>query len=169
MEIKKYQKSAIDTLKSYLQELEQFGPKHAFIDITERPYSSDFFGDMPFVCVKIPTGGGKTLVGCHAVNEIMRSVLKNKMDRGIVMWFVPSEAIKTQTLKKFKDRNDWHRRALDEAFQNSVRIFSNEEALRIRKECCDGPQQYNGRQEHRRHPQQPNGAKGRTPVLFGPS
>lgn len=134
MEIKKYQQSAIDTLKSYLQELEQFGPKHAFIDITERPYSSDFFGDMPFVCVKIPTGGGKTLVGCHAVNEIMRSVLKNKMDRGIVMWFVPSEAIKTQTLKKFKDRNDWHRRALDEAFQNSVRIFSNEEALRIRKE-----------------------------------
>lgn len=134
MELKKYQQSALDKLKAYLRGIEAVGPKYAFIGETDRPYHGDFFGDVPFVCVKIPTGGGKTLVGCHAVNEIMRSFLKHKMDRGIVMWFVPSEAIKTQTLKKFKDRNDWHRQVLDEAFQNGVRVFSNEEALRIRKE-----------------------------------
>src|SRR3989338_566700 len=134
MELKKYQQSALDKLKDYLKAIEAVGPKYAFMGETDRPYHGDFFGDVPFICVKIPTGGGKTLVGCHAVNEIMRSVLKHKMDRGIVMWFVPSEAIKTQTLKKFKDRNDWHRQVLDEAFQNGVRIFSNEEALRIRKE-----------------------------------
>jgi len=133
MKLKKYQQSALDTLKSYLQELNKVGPKYAFMGITDRPYDSSFFKDVPFVCIKIPTGGGKTLVGCHAVNEIMCSVLKHKMDRGIVMWFVPSEAIKTQTLNKFKDRNDWHRQVLDEAFQNNVRIFSNEEALSIRK------------------------------------
>lgn len=134
MELKKYQQSALDTLKSYLQETEKVGPKYAFMGITERPYLDDFFGDVPFVCVKIPTGGGKTFVGCRAVDEIMNSVLKHKMERGIVMWFVPSEAIKTQTLKKFKDRTDWHRRVLDEAYENGVRIFSNEEALRIRRE-----------------------------------
>jgi superfamily II DNA or RNA helicase len=134
MELKKYQESALDTLKSYTQELKKAGPKYAFMSITERPYNTEFFGDIPFVCIKIPTGGGKTLVGCHAVCEIMRSILSHKMERGIVMWFVPSEAIKTQTLKKFKDRNDWHRQVLDEAFQNGVRIFSNDEALRIRKE-----------------------------------
>jgi superfamily II DNA or RNA helicase len=87
--------------------------------------------------MKLPTGGGKTLVGCHSVNEIMSSVLKNKMDRGVVLWFVPSEAIKSQTLKKFKDRNDWHRKVFDESFNNNIRIFSNEEALRIRKEDVD--------------------------------
>lgn len=134
MELKKYQESALDTLKSYLQELEKVGPKYAFMGITDRPYNADYFSDTPFVCIKIPTGGGKTLVGCHAVSEIMNSILKHKMERGIVMWFVPSEAIKTQTLKKFKDRNDWHRQVLDESFQNGVRVFSNEEALRIRKE-----------------------------------
>lgn len=134
MELKKYQQSALDKLKSYLIALEAVGLKYAFMGETDRPYLVDYFGDIPFVCVKIPTGGGKTLVGCHALNEIMRSVLKHKMDRGIVMWFVPSEAIKTQTLKKFKDRIDSHRQVLDEAFQNNVRIFSNEEALRIRKE-----------------------------------
>ena len=134
MFLKKYQQKALDTLKDYLRELEHVGSKYAFMGITNQPYNSEFFGEVPFVCVKIPTGGGKTLVGCHAVTEIMGSVLKHKMERGIIMWFVPSEAIKSQTLKKFKDRNDWHRKVLDEAFQNNIRIFSNEEALRIRKE-----------------------------------
>jgi len=134
MELKKYQQSALETLQNYLREFAKVGPKYAFMGITGRPYADEFFGDVPFVCIKIPTGGGKTLVGCHAAREIIQSALTYKMERGIVLWFVPSEAIKTQTLKKFKDRNDWHRRALDEAFENSVRVFSNEEALRIRKE-----------------------------------
>ena len=138
VELKKYQQKAIEILKNYLKELEIFNgnPKQAFISVVEdeeKPYKSKFFNETPFVCVKIPTGGGKTLVGCHSVVEIMSSILKHKMDRGIVMWFVPSEAIKSQTLKKFKDRNDWHRKVLDEAFDNNIRIFSNEEALRIRK------------------------------------
>ncbi len=134
MQLKKYQQSAIETLQSYLKELQKVGLKYAFMGITNKPYNPDFFSETPFVCVKIPTGGGKTLVACHATQEIMKNTLANKMDRGIVMWFVPSEAIKTQTLKKFKDRNDSHRKALDEAFQTGVRIFSNEEALRIRNE-----------------------------------
>ena len=125
MELKKYQQTAIETLKEYLKELQKVGIKYAFMGITNKPYNPDFFSEIPFVCVKIPTGGGKTLVACHATQEIMKNALANKMDRGIVMWFVPSEAIKTQTLKKFKDKNDPHRRALDEAFQTGVRIFSN--------------------------------------------
>lgn len=137
MELKKYQQSAIETLKEYLKELKKVGVKYAFMGITNKPYNPDFFTDIPFVCVKIPTGGGKTMVACHATQEIMKTALANKLDKGIVMWFVPSEAIKTQTLKKFKDKNDPHRRALDEAFQNGVRIFSNEEALRIRREDVD--------------------------------
>ena len=132
--LKKYQQKSVDILKDYLKELETSGSKRAFMYVTEKPYKSEFFNEIPFVCVKIPTGGGKTLVGCHSVVEIMSSILKHKMDRGIVMWFVPSEAIKSQTLKKFKDRNEWHRKVLDEAFDNNMRIFSNEEALRIRKE-----------------------------------
>jgi len=134
VQLKKYQQKSVDILKDYLKELETSGSKRAFMYVTEKPYKSEFFNEIPFVCVKIPTGGGKTLVGCHSVVEIMSSILKHKMDRGIVMWFVPSEAIKSQTLRKFKDRNDWHRKVLDEAFDNNMRIFSNEEALRIRKE-----------------------------------
>ena len=134
MQLKKYQQKSIDKLKDYLKEVQKFGPKHAFISSTGNPYKEEFFGAVPFVCMKLPTGGGKTLVGCHAVPEIIRTVLNNKMDTGIVLWFVPSEAIKSQTLKKFKDRKDWHRQALDIAFDNKVQVFSNTEALRIRKD-----------------------------------
>lgn len=133
MEFKKYQSSAIEKLEIFLKELRKVGPKYAFMGITQEPYNSDFFGEVPFVCIKIPTGGGKTLVGCHAVQKIMSTALQNKLDRGIVMWFTPSEAIKSQTLKKFKDRKDWHRRVLDDAFDNNVKVFSNEEALSISK------------------------------------
>ena len=134
MELKKYQKTTLETLEKFLKELRKAGLKYAFMGITEKPYHADAFGEIPFVCIKIPTGGGKTLVGCHAVEKIMNGALQNKFERGIVLWFVPSEAIKSQTIKKFKDRKDWHRRALDEAFDNNVKVFSNEEALSIRKE-----------------------------------
>jgi superfamily II DNA or RNA helicase len=134
MELKKYQKKAIEILQNYLKNLVQLGAKNSFISVANKPYNSEFFNEIPFICIKIPTGGGKTLVGCQAIDEIMKTALNNKLDKGIVMWFVPSEAIKSQTLTKFKDRNDWHRKLLDEAFNNHLRIFSNEEALNIRKE-----------------------------------
>lgn len=135
MELKKYQQKALDKIKMYLEEVNKFGPKHAFISVKGDAYKDEFFGDnVPFICVKIPTGGGKTLVGCHAVQEIMDAFLKIKMGKGIVLWFVPSEAIKSQTLGKFKDRKDIHRKILDESFDNNIKIFSNEEALRISRE-----------------------------------
>lgn len=134
MKLKKYQQRTLEILKNYLEELNKFGPKHAFISITGKPYKEEFFEDIPFICIKIPTGGGKTLVGCHSVTDIIDLTLKNKLERGIVMWFVPSEAIKTQTLNKLKYRKDMHRQILDDYFNNNIRIFSNEEALRIRKE-----------------------------------
>lgn len=134
MELKKYQQTVLDKLSLFLKELESQNPKYAFMYQTNNTYNDAYFGsDIPFICFKVPTGGGKTFVGCHAVDKIVNSFLKEKLGRGIVLWFVPSEPIKTQTLKKFKDRKDLHRKILDESFDNKVMVLSNEEALRIRK------------------------------------
>jgi superfamily II DNA or RNA helicase len=135
MELKKYQEMTLEKLSEFLKYLEKEKPEFAFMHLTKQPYKDEFFGEeIPFICIKIPTGGGKTLVGCHSVVQIMESFLKEKLGHGVVMWFVPSEAIKSQTLRKFKDRKDMHRRVLDEHFDNNVRVFSNEEALKITKE-----------------------------------
>lgn len=140
MKLKKYQKRAIKSIKQYLDELKDFrsNPRNAFISIKSSEEDiikyHEPFEHIPFICIKIPTGGGKTLVACHSVIEIMTNYLKEKLDKGIVMWFVPSEAIKTQTLKKLKDHRDIHRKALNEIFDNNIKIFSNEEALKIKKQ-----------------------------------
>ncbi len=134
MELKHYQKTALDELDLYLADAGDHGPKHAFIGVTESPYKDSFFPGIPFVCIKIPTGGGKTMVAVHSIERIMSSLLQYKLDRGIVMWFTPSDAIKSQTIKKLGDRKDDHRKILDEAFENRVKIFSNETALGITKE-----------------------------------
>ena len=62
MELKRYQQVTIDKIEDYLKEVSGFGPKHAFISKTQEPYKAEFFGEkVPFVCIKIPTGGGKSL------------------------------------------------------------------------------------------------------------
>lgn len=135
MKLKRYQENAIETLEEFmlLMKKPNITADLAFYKITGETYNKRY-DDVPFVCVKIPTGGGKTLVGCKAVERIMATTLQNKMDTGIVMWFVPSDAIKTQTLKKFKDSKDWHYEMLNESFDTKFKVFSNEEALAITPE-----------------------------------
>ena len=45
---------------------------------------------IPHVCLKIPTGGGKTLLGAAAPERL-------GMQAGFVLWIVPSRAIYDQT------------------------------------------------------------------------
>jgi len=134
MKLKRYQENAIEKLEEFLELTKKQKPKLAFYELTEEKYNHEWFGDVPFVCIRIPTGGGKTLVGCKAVERIMSIALQHKMDTGIVMWFVPSDSIKTQTLKKFKDSKDWHYEMLNESFDTKFKVFSNEEALTITPE-----------------------------------
>jgi len=139
MVLKEYQQKAIDRLNEYITALKEFhgNPKNAFISV----YTSEddkftyhnSVGDVPFVCIKIPTGGGKTYVACHSIIEIMTNYLEEKLDKGIVLWIVPSDTIKTQTLIKLNDMKDMHRKVLIENF-NHIKIFSNEEAKNIKKE-----------------------------------
>ena len=56
---------------------------------------------VPNICLKIPTGGGKTLLGVHAVERINGEFFRR--NNGLVLWIVPSEAIYSQTLKNFRD------------------------------------------------------------------
>ena len=134
MKLKRYQENAIEKLEEFLALLKKQKPKLAFYELTEEKYNAEWFGDVPFVCIRIPTGGGKTLVGCKSVERIMSITLQHKMDTGIVMWFVPSDSIKTQTLKKFRDLKDYHYEMLNDSFDTKFKVFSNEEALTITPE-----------------------------------
>lgn len=134
MKFKTYQQNAIETLDQFLALLKKMKPRHAFNEITEKNYNHQWFNDTPFVCLRMPTGAGKTLVACKSVERIMSAILQHKMDTGIVMWFVPSDSIKTQTLKKLRDPKDLHFEVLNDSFDTKFKVFSNEDALAITPE-----------------------------------
>lgn len=58
--LKSYQQAALNTLAAFARAAQQKGPAMAFGELVGRPYNPDPFGEVPCVCLRIPTGGGKT-------------------------------------------------------------------------------------------------------------
>ncbi|MBI2639016.1 DEAD/DEAH box helicase family protein [Candidatus Peregrinibacteria bacterium] len=79
----------------------------------------------PNFCLKIPTGGGKTLLATYAVEFYLEHLRKKKT--GFVLWVVPSEQIYSQTLAALKDRAHPYRERLDAISGNRVKIVTKKE------------------------------------------
>jgi type III restriction enzyme len=76
---------------------------------------------VPSVTLKIPTGGGKTLLAAQAVSRIMSKW--NRANHGFVLWIVPNESIYTQTHKALNNREHPYRQILDRAAAGRVKIL----------------------------------------------
>jgi type III restriction enzyme len=76
---------------------------------------------IPHICLKLPTGGGKTLLAAHSVDRIMVSHFHQAV--GFILWIVPSEAIYAQTKTQLADRSHPIRQALDRASAGRVKIL----------------------------------------------
>ena len=131
MELKDYQKTTLEQVKRYLDALAEFRgtkdevlamvpnflydvPAQAWGKVVGTPYHSVRNGlgeDLPNFYLKIPTGGGKTLLACHTIDLINRHYLKKQT--GIVLWIVPTTQIYRQTLLSLKDRAHPYRQILD--------------------------------------------------------
>ncbi len=71
---------------------------------------------IPHVCLKVPTGGGKTLLGVAALERIKR-------DTGFVLWIVPTKAIYEQTIKAFRTREHPYRQMLERISGGKVKLL----------------------------------------------
>ena len=94
------------------------------------PYSSRFDGakrPVPNVCIKIPTGGGKTLIGAAAVSQLQSRYLRSHA--GIVLWIVPNEAIYSQTRKALANRDHPYRQLLNVAGAGRVKILEKDSPI----------------------------------------
>lgn len=146
LQLKSYQQRTLDELKEFLVDtnklvsISQLEPEKAFklvfsLKNEETPYKSlQDLVNVPYVCIKIPTGGGKTLVASYSLPIILDNYLQDKNGKGLVLWFVPSEAIRTQTLKNLKDRQHPYRKVLDEKLSNNIKVLAIEEAMSIQKQ-----------------------------------
>ena len=134
--LKKYQKRAVEELETYLKLIKRFpsnGHKNAFISEKNKEYNELGLDNVPFVCIKIPTGGGKTIVASHMLNSIYEQFAQSKNLKGLVLWLVPTTAIKTQTINALKDRGHPYREVLDKKFSNEIIILDVKGAQSIKK------------------------------------
>ncbi len=76
---------------------------------------------VPNICLKVPTGGGKTLLGTIAVERINAEYFKKQT--GLVLWIVPSDAIYSQTWKAFANREHPYRQMLERASGGRARLL----------------------------------------------
>ncbi len=56
---------------------------------------------MPYFCVRVPTGGGKTWLAAKSVALVNTHLLR--VPHSLVLWLVPSKTIRDQTLRGLKD------------------------------------------------------------------
>lgn len=119
MILKKYQEEVLDAYESFLHaykaEVEAApgtasASRDAFEECTQQhfkvkiPYHAPAAlaeSDVPVVCLRIPTGGGKTLIGGHAIARFKRTLLP--VGPSLTLWLVPSDPIRAQTLRALRE------------------------------------------------------------------
>ena len=84
---------------------------------------------LPAFCLKIPTGGGKTLLATRVIDLVNAHFRQTR--RGLVLWIVPTTQIYRQTLQALKDRDHPYRQQLD--------LSSGQRTLILEKTTAFGP------------------------------
>jgi type III restriction enzyme len=144
--LKPYQSRVLDSLRDFFRIAARLqNPVPAFREITARTFGTatpyipvsvaGMKPQMPYVCLRVPTGGGKTLLACHAAGLAMTDFMR--AERAVVLWLVPSNTILDQTADALRDPRHPYRRALELAC-GSVEVVTIEEALRLPRATVDG-------------------------------
>jgi type III restriction enzyme len=76
---------------------------------------------IPNICLKVPTGGGKTFLSVAALQRINRDYFGRST--GLVLWVVPTDSIYSQTLKGLRNREHPYRMQLDIASGGQTKIL----------------------------------------------
>ena len=91
------------------------------------PRYNNAINGVPHICMKVPTGGGKTFMACASVRKIFDAMPLNKPK--VIVWLVPSDSILTQTIRTLSDVNHPYRQRLDQDFAGRVGVYTKEMLL----------------------------------------
>ena len=136
MELKKYQQDVITDLERFLEKVQEIKTlKESFYAFWSRhpktpwypspgtaiePYKNNI-PQVPHICIKVPTAGGKTFIACNALKTIFDAFDHGKSKT--VVWLVPSITILDQTIKNLTNPSHPYRQKLNSHFQHKVAVF----------------------------------------------
>ena len=142
--LKNYQQRVLDTVDDYLRECRFSNPAAAYEKIARRKdengnlenrYSRDGYkvteglDDCPHVCLRVPTGGGKTYLAALSLRYAARFM---ETETPTVLWFTPSDAIRSQTVEMLNNPNHPCRQALNDDFGMMTQICDIENFANLR-------------------------------------
>ena len=113
-DVRNYPKTAWEKLKESSDIPETAG---GYVDRTD-----DAGCPIPHVCLKVPTGGGKTLLAAAALQRLNRQT-------GLVLWITPTNAIYGQTKAALRNREHPYHQMLERASGGRFRFMEKDYPL----------------------------------------
>jgi len=142
MELKAYQERVMEEVGAYLNALAaartavpDYASQEAWRAVKggmlPAPRRTGTGADLPTVCLKVPTGGGKTLLATQVLGAAYKTLLPARNGAGLALWIVPSDQIYKDTLKALKDREHPYRQGLEYALSRRVEVWEKNEIARL--------------------------------------
>ena len=138
--LKNYQQQVLDRLEEFFRLARLQGIPAAYEVVAKRrdengnkenPYAAPTYKpifeelkDRPHVCVRVPTAGGKTYLAACTLPLAARYMEKTFPT---ILWFVPSDAIRTQTVAMLENRSHPCRLKIEQAFGINAKVYDIED------------------------------------------
>lgn len=134
--VKDYQSKLLEAFSNFLARSRELkSPSAAFAESTQQhfgyalPYHSLPGADhVPYVCLRVPTGGGKTRIAGQAIKCVNDSFLAT--EHSLILWLVPSDPIREQTLYGLRTKEELLNQDMRDLF-GAVHVLDIEEALHV--------------------------------------
>ena len=117
------QESIISSITQPIKKI--YGTVNQYKDFTDLPEIQNIV--YPRLCIQVPTGGGKTLIGIETIRLFQEEFIEQK--KGLVVWIVHSEPIYEQTIQKLKDKTNAYRQKLDQISGGRTLIIEKKSAF----------------------------------------
>src|SRR3990172_8999948 len=113
---KTYQSQVLESVEAYFKACHELpSPSIAFNAVTERPWArgmaynplSGFPADMPYFCLRVPTGGGKTWLAAKSVQLVNTHLLR--CEHSVILWLVPRACVRPEAILavEYKGADRW--------------------------------------------------------------
>ncbi len=139
---KDYQTSTLASVEHYFRDCQRMGnADYAFQETTKALWDRKsnftplhgFPEAMPYFCLRVPTGGGKTYLAAKSVALVNNRLLHT--EHSVILWLVPSKAIRDQTLAGLRKIDHPYHAALREA--GAVTVINLDEAKALTRSTLE--------------------------------